>query len=135
MKMKLTAALASLGLLFVGTTSAEAHHCKTKGCAILKPEYAPCKTKYRALERRAKCQIGRAARHYGQSERAAIATARCESNLRWWVDSTYDGLFQFDGQTWNGSPYRKHSVFSAKWASLSAMWYWKRGERSRWPNC
>jgi hypothetical protein len=42
------------------------------------------------------------------------------------------GLYQFMPGTWAHTPYRRHSPYSPKWASLAAMWMWKRGGQHHW---
>jgi hypothetical protein len=60
--------------------------------------------------------------------------AWCESRLNPFASNgTHFGLFQYDWQTWSGSPYaRRGSVWSAKWSSLATAWYLRRGQASRW---
>jgi hypothetical protein len=75
-----------------------------------------------------------AAAQFGQSPAAAECVARAESgddpaNA---TNPTHFGLWQFDEQTWAASPYGGHSVWSAYWSSLAAMWYWREGQASRW---
>lgn len=75
-----------------------------------------------------------AATRYGQDVNKAKAVAYCESTYnRYASNGTHFGLFQFDSSTWAGSPFdTKGSVYSARLNSLAAMWYWQRGEYSRW---
>lgn len=74
-----------------------------------------------------------AARRYHQSYSYALSVASCESTLNPHASNgTHFGLYQFDGATWAGQPFHRHSVWSARWAALGAMWYWARGEISRW---
>jgi hypothetical protein len=75
-----------------------------------------------------------AAAQFGQSPAAAECVARAESNddPANSLNSTHFGLWQFDLQTWAASPYAGHSVWSAYWSSLAAMWFWQHGQASRW---
>lgn len=46
-----------------------------------------------------------------------------------------DGIFQIlYPSTWtaNENPYRSHSVFSARYNALTAMWMWSRHEQGQW---
>jgi hypothetical protein len=75
-----------------------------------------------------------AAVRFGQSPAIAECVARAESgddpaNA---INPTHFGLWQFDQGTWSGTPYGGHSVWSAYWSSLAAMWYWQQGQASRW---
>ncbi len=82
-----------------------------------------------------RCFIYRAAKHYGQSTRLAMQIAHRESRLNWRVTNASSGaagLYQFMPRTWQYTPYRKHSPYHPKWASLAAMWMWKRGMYSHW---
>ena len=83
----------------------------------------------------ARCFIYRAARHYGQSTRQALAIAHRESRLDWRATNASSGaagLYQFMPRTWQSTPYRHHSPYHPKWAALAAMWMWKRGGYSHW---
>lgn len=85
-------------------------------------QVVPC-IKYAALKHR-------------QSFADMKATAYCESTYNPYAkNGPYRGLYQFDKATWAGGPHPDRSRTSAKHAALSAAWYWKRGERSRWPVC
>jgi len=108
--------------------NAEAHH--------LNKGRTPCKQKYNGVKRTI-CYIKRAAEHYGQNVNEAKSTAWCESRFNPSADTNppYVGLFQFDGATWAGAPYGNKSRYSARYSALNAMWYWKLGQRSRWPVC
>lgn len=83
----------------------------------------------------ARCFIYRASRHYGESTSLALQIAHRESRLNWRVTNASSGaagLFQFMPRTWQYTPYRRHSPYHPKWASLAAMWMWKRGMYSHW---
>jgi soluble lytic murein transglycosylase-like protein len=83
----------------------------------------------------ARCFIDRAARHYGESTSLAMQIAYRESRFNWKVTNSSSGaagLYQFMPGTWRSTPYRKHSPYHPKWASLAAMWMWKRGMYSHW---
>jgi hypothetical protein len=75
-----------------------------------------------------------AAVQFSQPVAVAECVARAESdddpaNA---ANPSHFGLWQFDQQTWASSPYGGHSVWSAYWSSLAAMWYWQHGQASRW---
>lgn len=77
--------------------------------------------------------IRRAALHRGVSEGWLRATAWCESRLKpYAVNGPYVGLFQFGPVLWGALPYRHHSRFSAKWASLAAALAFRRGLSGQW---
>jgi len=79
--------------------------------------------------------IVQAAERYHQSVDEAEDVAWCESRddpSAVNSESGDAGLWQFEAATWAATPYARHSVFSAHWSSLGAMWYWSRGEQSRW---
>lgn len=127
-------AVALTALLFALTArDAEAHHCKPgTHCRELKPGYEPCKKLRPRYPRRAKCNINRAARHYGQSAPAMKAVAFCESTYRWWISGAHQGLFQYLWSTWRSTPYGGHSPYNPKWASLATGWMWASGRRNEW---
>ena len=127
--MKLLAiAVTSIALLIPFTEVSSAHH--------LDVGRTPCKEKYTGVKR-TKCYIKRAAAHFGQSTYEALATAWCESRYNPFADTNppYVGIYQFDYPTWQGAPYPNKSRYSARYSALNAMWYWKQGQRSRWPVC
>ena len=79
--------------------------------------------------------IEKAARKYGQSERAMVRVARCESNLNPCAvnrSGPYYGLFQFLKSTWRSTPYRDHDIYDPKAQALAAAWMWKRGRKDEW---
>lgn len=65
-----------------------------------------------------------------------LRKGRCESELNPYSrngSSTASGLFQFlYPSTWNTTPYRHHSVFSAKWNSLAAGYMHHVGRGGEW---
>lgn len=78
-----------------------------------------------------------AARRYHQPVADAERVAHCESTDNPSADNGHGdlGLFQIlYPSTWdaNGNPWRRHSPFSARYSSLTAMWMWARGERGQW---
>jgi hypothetical protein len=77
--------------------------------------------------------ISYAAKRYHQSLALALCVAFHESTMNPYASNgTHFGNFQFDQTTWDGSPYARHSYWSAKWSALAAMWYFSKGEYSRW---
>jgi hypothetical protein len=78
--------------------------------------------------------IDRAAHLHQGSAGWMRSIAWCESRMNPGASNgTHFGLFQFDWQTWRGSPYdHRGSVWSPKWASLATAWYLRRGQSTRW---
>lgn len=78
--------------------------------------------------------IRRAAILYNQSFPDALRVARCESKLDPYArnKSGSTGLFQFLPSTWDTTPYRRRSIYSAKWQSLAAMWMFRQGRKREW---
>jgi hypothetical protein len=112
-------------------------------------EHSPCAnrlcTKYKAgttscyrlhgRKKTARCFIRRAAAHFHQSTQQAYYIAWRESRYNWRVtnpSSGTAGLYQFARRTWGSTPYRHHSPYNPRWASLAAMWMWKHGGYSHW---
>ena len=65
------------------------------------------------------------ARKYGQSKRAMIRVARCESNLNPCAVNPSDpfyGLFRFLKSTWRSTPYGDHDINDPKAQALAAAW-------------
>jgi soluble lytic murein transglycosylase-like protein len=117
------------------TAPAGAHHCKPgTGCTELKRTYKPCKRLDPRYPRQAKCNISRAARHYGQSVDFMRYLAHCESRYRWWAynPSGASGLFQFMRSTYATTPYSRRSLWSPKWNALAAGWMLAQGRRGEW---
>jgi hypothetical protein len=108
--------------------------CADKLCKRDRANTPSC-WRFSSRDRVARCFIRRAARHYGQPASQALYVARRESRYNWRVtnrSSGAAGLFQFMPRTWQSTPYRHHSAYHPKWASLAAMWMWKRGYASHW---
>ena len=42
------------------------------------------------------------------------------------------GLAQFMPSTWNGTPYRARSIWSAKWSALAAAWMYNQKRSGEW---
>lgn len=79
--------------------------------------------------------ISSAAKKYGQSEKAMVRVARCESNLDPCAvnrSGPYYGLFQFVKSTWNQTPYGNENIFDPKAQALAAGWMWKEGRKNEW---
>ena len=128
-------ALLTLSLVPAAANAAEARSaCANRLCTDTRPAAKRC----RSEERRAvvaKCFITRAARHFRQSRSKAIQIAWRESRFNWRAtnpSSGAAGLFQFMPRTWGSTPYRRYSPYNPRWASLAAMWMWKRGYQSHW---
>lgn len=129
------AALAVAALLILAVpAAADADVCANRLCTKYDKGTESCWSREgrRAVSR---CFIYRAAKHYGQSTRLALHIAHRESRFDWRVTNSSSGaagLYQFMPGTWQSTPYRRHSPYHPKWASLAAMWMWKRGGYSHW---
>jgi len=108
--------------------------CANKLCTKYKSGTPSCWSKG-SRAKISRCFIYRASRHYRQSTSHALHIAHRESRFNWRVTNSSSGaagLYQFMPRTWQSTPYRKHSPYNPKWASLAAMWMWKRGGLSHW---
>jgi hypothetical protein len=108
--------------------------CANRLCTKYNPQTPSC-WHLHGRARIARCFIARAATHYRQSRSKAYAIAYRESRYNWRVtnpSSGTAGLYQFARQTWNSTPYRHHSPYNPRWASLAAMWMWHHGGYSHW---
>ena len=79
--------------------------------------------------------IARAASDYGQSERAMVRVARCESVLDPCAVNDagpYYGLFQFLKSTWQSTPYGDRDIFDPEAQALATGWMWKQGRKDEW---
>ena len=79
--------------------------------------------------------IRRAARKYGQSRKAMIRVARCESNLdpcAYNGSGPYYGLYQYLKSTWKETPYHNHDIYDPKAQALATGWMWKQGRKNEW---
>jgi hypothetical protein len=79
--------------------------------------------------------IRRAARKYGQSRKAMIRVARCESNLdpcAYNRSGPYYGLYQYLKSTWKSTPYHNHDIYDPKAQALATGWMWKQGRKNEW---
>jgi hypothetical protein len=65
-----------------------------------------------------------------------LRVAYCESTDNPRADNHMGdyGLFQFAPGTFAATPYGRHSIFSARYSSLAAMWAWaqKPSWRDQW---
>ncbi len=89
----------------------------------------------RASEEEILRYISKAARKYGQSKRAMIRVARCESRLDPCAlnrSGPYYGLFQFLKSTWKTTPYGDRNIYDPKAQALAAAWMWKHGRKNEW---
>ena len=115
-------------------TRSHSNPCADRLCTVYESGTPSCwnRGSRRAISR---CFIYRASRHYRQSTSLALHIAHRESRLDWRVTNASSGaagLFQFMPRTWQSTPYRRHSPYHPRWASLAAMWMWKRGGLSHW---
>lgn len=79
--------------------------------------------------------IDRAALRWSVDRGLLRRRAWCESRMdpgAYNRQSGASGLFQFLPSTWARTPYRRHSVWSAKWSSLGAAWMQHVGRGSEW---
>jgi hypothetical protein len=117
-----------------GKGSADRGPCANRLCTKDVPSAKSCWRNH-GRAKTARCFIRRAARHYDQSTSQAFYIAHRESRYNWRVTNSSSGaagLFQFMPRTWQSTPYRKHSPYHPRWASLAAMWMWKHGGQSHW---
>jgi len=108
--------------------------CANRLCTKYKPHTKSCWSLH-SRAKVARCFIRRAARHYHQPTSQAYYIAHRESHYNWRVtngSSGAAGLYQFMPRTWNSTPYRHHSPYHPRWASLAAMWMWAHGGYSHW---
>lgn len=77
--------------------------------------------------------IVQAAREYHQPIGDALGVAHCESTddpLA--TNGTDDGLFQIAPETYATTPYRRRSIWQARWNALAAMFLWATGHKNEW---
>jgi hypothetical protein len=108
--------------------------CANRFCTKDRAGAKSCR-RFDKVQNVSRCFIKRAAAHYGQSPAQALAISYRES--RWHPHATNSssgaaGLFQFMPTTWQHTPYRKHSPYHPRWASLAAMWLWSKGGYHHW---
>ena len=108
--------------------------CADRLCKSYEPQTPSC-WHHDKRKRVARCFIRRAATHFHQSRRQAYYIAWRESRYNWRAtnpSSGTAGLYQFASGTWEHTPYKRHSRYNPRWASLAAMWMWKHGGYSHW---
>jgi hypothetical protein len=79
--------------------------------------------------------IAKAAKKYGQSNKAMVRVARCESSLNpcaYNKGGPYFGLYQFLKSTWKTTPYKDKSIYDPEAQALAAGWMWKQGRKNEW---
>lgn len=79
--------------------------------------------------------IEEAADYYDQPREDMLRVARCESELTPTAVNprTGDsGLFQFNPDTWQTTPYRRYSIFDPRASAFAAGWMWSVGRRNEW---
>jgi hypothetical protein len=108
--------------------------CANKFCTKDRADAPSCR-RFDDVKTVSRCFVKRAALHYHQSPAQALAISYRES--RWNPRATNSssgaaGLFQFMPTTWAHTPYRKHSPYHPRWASLAAMWLWSKGGYHHW---
>ena len=114
--------------------STSGNPCANRLCTHYKPGTPSCWNRA-GRTAIARCFIYRASRHYRQSTRLALHIAHRESRFDWRATNASSGaagLYQFMPRTWRSTPYRRYSPYHPKWASLAAMWMWKRGGYGHW---
>ena len=108
--------------------------CADRLCKQYRPQTPSC-WRYDKRKRVARCFIRRAAVHFRQPRSRAYYIAWRESRYNWRVTNSSSGaagLYQFMPRTWQSTPYRNHSPYHPRWASLAAMWMWAHGGQSHW---
>lgn len=110
--------------------------CADKLCTKNKPGVSSCwDVGHGKRQRVSKCFIRRAARHFDQPRSLAMHIAHRESRYDYRVTNASSGaagLYQFMPVTWRHTPYREHSRYDPRWASLAAMWMWAHGGYHHW---
>ncbi|MDP9363526.1 MAG: transglycosylase SLT domain-containing protein, partial [Chloroflexota bacterium] len=79
--------------------------------------------------------IEEAADYYDQPREDMLRVARCESELTPTAVNprTGDsGLFQFNPDTWQTTPYRRYDIFDPRASAFAAGWMWSVGRRNEW---
>jgi hypothetical protein len=105
------------------------------GGAVPTAAYARDRCRARDSEEAILRYIRRAARKYGQSKRAMIRVARCESNLDPCAlnrSGPYYGLYQYLKSTWKSTPYGNRDIYDPKFQALATGWMWKKGRKNEW---
>ena len=105
------------------------------GAAAPTVAYAGDRCRVRDSESEVLRYIRRAARKYGQSRRAMIRVARCESNLdpcAYNRSGPYFGLYQFLKSTWKSTPYGNKDIYDPEFQALATAWMWKKGRKNEW---
>ena len=105
------------------------------GAAVPTAASAGDRCRVRDSEKEILRYIRRAARKYGQSRRAMIRVARCESNLdpcAYNRSGPYFGLYQYLKSTWKSTPYGNRDIYDPKYQALATGWMWKKGRKNEW---
>ena len=105
------------------------------GAAVPTAAYARDRCRVRDNEREILRYIRRAARKYGQSRRAMIRVARCESKLdpcAYNPSGPYYGLYQYLKSTWKTTPYHDRNIYDPKAQALATGWMWEQGRKNEW---
>ena len=141
LNLMLTAAFAAFLIPALSTATASAAErtsartaCANRLCTEVRDNSGRCWGR-ETRTRVAKCFIRRAAYHFDQPRRQAMAVAWRESRYNWRAtngSSGAAGLYQFMPRTWGSTPYRGRSAYNPRWAALAAMWMWKKGYQSHW---
>ena len=108
--------------------------CANRLCTKYEKSTKSCWT-HSSRAKVSRCFIRRAAWHFHQPVSQAYYIAHRESRYNYKVTNSSSGaagLYQFMPRTWQSTPYRKHSPYHPRWASLAAMWMWKHGGYSHW---
>ena len=109
-------------------------HCANRLCTKYVRNTPSC-WRFKSYSRISRCFIARAAARFHQSRSEAYYIAHRESRYNWRAtnpSSGTAGLYQFASGTWEHTPYKRHSRYNPRWASLAAMWMWKHGGYSHW---
>jgi soluble lytic murein transglycosylase-like protein len=74
-----------------------------------------------------------AAARYGQDPAVLYRVMMCESKGDAHADNgVCKGLFQFDPDTWAGTPYGQESIFDGHAQILAAAWMFSQGRKGEW---
>ena len=74
-----------------------------------------------------------AAATYGQDPAELYRVMICESRGDAYADNgVCKGLFQFNPNTWAGTPYGGQSIFDGHAQIMAAAWMWSQGRKGEW---
>ena len=116
----------AITLMLAPAAQAKKTKCHSTACEIRV-------AKKQCSQKRVKPCIKRAALHHRQPYRDMLRVAMCESSFNPYNSYVgHYGLYQYLPSTWATTPYRHHSIWSAKWQALATAWMWSQGRRNQW---